>query len=94
METLQVELDLPRDLLGALNVTENELGPRLKTLIALELFREERISSGKAAELMEISKTKFIDLLDRHGISYFTERPEEIESQLEAMRDKFGDDPS
>lgn len=94
METLKVELDLPRDLLGALNVSKSELGPRLKTLIALELFREERISSGKAAELMGISKTEFIGLLDRHGISYFTERPEEIASQLESMRDKFGDDSS
>lgn len=93
-KTLRVELDVPRDLLGALDVTEDELGPRLKKLIALELFREERISSGKAAELIGISKTAFVDLLDRHGISYFTERPEEIASQVEAMREKFGDDSS
>ena len=43
METLRVELDLPRDLLGALNVSEKELEPQLKELIALELFRQERI---------------------------------------------------
>ena len=89
METLQVELDLPRDLLGALNVTENELGSQLKKLIALELFREERISSGKAAELLGTSKAEFIDLLDQHGIAYFTETPEELESQVEAVREKL-----
>ena len=50
-ETVRVELDLPRALLGALDVTESELEPRLRALIALELFREQQISSGKAAEL-------------------------------------------
>lgn len=48
-DSLTVELELPRDLLGALEVTEQELEAELKRLIALELFREERISSGKAA---------------------------------------------
>jgi predicted HTH domain antitoxin len=94
METLQVELDVPRDLLGILNVTEEEAGPHLKKLIALELFREERISSGKAADLLGISKVEFIDLLDQHGIPYFTERPEEIASQVEAIREKVGEDSS
>lgn len=84
-----VELNVPRDLLGALNVTEKELGPHLKKLVALELFREERISSGKAAELLGISKAEFIDLLDRHGISYFTETPDELAAQVKAVRKKL-----
>lgn len=91
MEHVTVELELPRDLLGALRVTEHELGPELKRVIALGLFREERISSGKAAELLGLSKAEFIDLLDRHGIAYFTETPEELEAQVETLRDLFGD---
>ena len=61
MERITVEFDLPRDLLGVLRVTEGELGPELKLLIALELFREEKISSGKAAEVVGLSKSAFID---------------------------------
>jgi predicted HTH domain antitoxin len=87
--TIRVELDLPRDLLGALNVTENDLEPRLKRLIALELFREQQISSGKAAELLGMSKAEFVDLLDRHGITYFTETPDELTAQVEAVREKL-----
>lgn len=60
MERITVELDLPRDLLGVLRV-KDELGPELKLLIALELFREEKISSGKAAEVVGLSKSAFID---------------------------------
>ena len=65
MERITVELDLPRDLLGVLRVTEDELGPELKLLIALELFREEKISSGKAAEVVGLSKSAFIALFLR-----------------------------
>ena len=51
MEHMTVELDLSHDLLGVLRVTEGELGPELKLLIALEPFREETISCDKAAKV-------------------------------------------
>lgn len=94
MERIEVELELPRDLLRVLYVTEKELGPKLKLLIALELFREEKISSGKAAEVAGLSKSEFIDELDWRGIPYFTETPEELEAQLEDLRELFGDSSS
>lgn len=89
MEPLTVRLELPRDLLGALDVAEEELEPRLKTLIALELFREGRISSGKAAELLGRSKAEFIGLLDQHGIAYFTETPGELAAQVADVERKI-----
>ena len=94
MERIKVEVELPRDLLRALHVTEEELGPKLNLLIALDLFREEKLSSGKAAEVAGLSKTEFIDELDRHGISYFSETPEELEAQLGDLRELFGDSSS
>ncbi len=82
MDTLTVAMTLPRDLLGALDVPQIRLEAKLRELIALELFREERISSGKGAELLGISKWEFIRLLNKHGISYFTESPEELEAEV------------
>lgn len=52
MHTMTVSLDLPRDLLGALDVPLTDVEVRLRELIALGLFREGRISSGKGAELL------------------------------------------
>lgn len=89
MERLTVQLELPRDVLAALDISEAELEPRLKMLIALELFRQGRISSGKAAELLDISKVAFIQLLAHHDIPYFTETPEELDAQLTAVRGKL-----
>jgi len=91
MERITVELDLPRDLLGVLRVGEDELGVELKKLIAFELFREKQIPSGKAVELLGISKAEFVDLLDQHGIAYFTETPEELAAQMNDLRELFGD---
>jgi predicted HTH domain antitoxin len=89
MEQLTVQLEFPRDVLAALDITEAELERRLMTLIALELFRQGRISSGKAAELLTISKAAFIRMLARHDIPYFTETSEELDSQLTAVRGKL-----
>jgi len=82
MERITVELDLPRDLLGVLRGTEEELGAELKLLIVLELFREEKLSSGKAAQVAGLSKADFIDELGRRGIPYFTKTPEDWKRSL------------
>jgi len=85
MSTLTVALELPRDLLGVLDVPRARLMSRLLELIAVGLFREGRISSGKGAELLGISKLEFIQLLARHGLFYFTETPEELTSEVAAL---------
>lgn len=85
MNTLTVTLDLPRDLLGTLDVPRERLESRLRELIALELFREGRVSSGKGAELLGLSKLEFVDLLAQHRLAYFAELPEELASDVAAL---------
>ena len=82
MTTLTVDVELPRDLLAAMDVSEPALPRRVKELLALELFRENRISSGKAAELAGLTKYAFVQLLSQHGLSYFTEGAEELAAQV------------
>jgi len=89
MHTMTVSLDLPRDLLGALDVPLTDVEVRLRELIALGLFREGRISSGKGAELLGVSKMDFIRLLSRNQLPYFTESPEELESNLAVLETLF-----
>lgn len=91
VNTLRVKLELPRDLLSALGVPETEMEARLCELIALELFREGRISSGKGAELLGISKLAFVQLLSRHGIDYFSETPEELEVEVAVLDQLLAD---
>jgi predicted HTH domain antitoxin len=82
MSILTVNLKIPRDLIGALDVPETQLEAQILELVALELFRQERISTGKGAELLKISKWEFIQLLAQHDIPYFTESADELAAEV------------
>ncbi|PZO40409.1 MAG: hypothetical protein DCF21_08895 [Leptolyngbya sp.] len=82
MNDLTVSLQVPRDLLGTLDVSEKQMAGQLLELVALELFRQGRISTGKGAELLGISKWGFVQILSRHTIPYFTDSPEELELEV------------
>ncbi len=86
MSNLSVNLQLPRDLLAALDIPEAQLEARILELVALELFRQKRISTGKGAELLGISKWEFIQLLAQHNISYFTESPDELAAEVSTAK--------
>lgn len=88
MKAIRLEIELPGDLLSALNVAPESLPQKAKEWIALELYREGQISSGKAAEIMNLSKGQFIDLLTRHDIPYLDLPAGELKSDL-AILDAF-----
>ncbi len=51
MQTVRV--DLPSALLRAANLEERNLSQEAARLLALELYREDKVSLGRAAELCE-----------------------------------------
>ncbi len=70
MNAVKIEVELPSDLVLALNVEPSELGRRAREWILLELFQEGVISAGKAAEVLGTTKSGFLQLLDLHGLPY------------------------
>ncbi|MFN8473988.1 MAG: UPF0175 family protein [Anaerolineae bacterium] len=84
MDTVTVQVELPRDLLLALNVPTSEAGRRAQEWLTIELFREGQISTGKAAEILGITKTQFILLLAQRDIDYLDMSPDELMSDIEA----------
>ncbi len=86
MDTMTVALHLPRNLLGALDIPQEQLAEHLQTLIAIALFREGKISTGKGAELLDISKLAFVQLLAQQDVTYFTELPEELVNEVTQLR--------
>jgi predicted HTH domain antitoxin len=83
MNMMTVSVDLPRDLLGVLEVPESHVAQQVRELIAMELYREGRISAGKGAEMLGMPKRMFIQILAQHGLSYFTELPGELKEQVD-----------
>ena len=92
MSAIKVEVELPQDLVVALNVDPSTLGQRVKEWTLLELFQEGVISAGKAAEILGTSKEGFIALLNLHGLPYLVTEPEELSGDLEVAL-KAGSSP-
>lgn len=84
MSALKIQIELPRDLMAALNIPESDLGRRAKEWVVLELFQEGEISAGKAAEILGMPKARFLDLLDLRKLPYLDASPEELASDLAA----------
>lgn len=70
IDTFQVQIALPRELLVALDISTLEATRRAQEWVILELYREESISAGKAAEILGMSKLEFIELLNSREIPY------------------------
>jgi predicted HTH domain antitoxin len=63
-----VKVELPSALLKAANLEEGNISQEAARLLALELYREDRISLGRAAELCQTPLAAFMDFADKHGV--------------------------
>ncbi|MFQ5455631.1 MAG: UPF0175 family protein [Nitrospirota bacterium] len=62
-----------------------------KELTTLELYREGEISSGKAAELLDMERFEFIRHASRLGIPFLDLTEEELERDIERSKTVSGD---
>jgi predicted HTH domain antitoxin len=68
-----------------LGLDQNEVQRRVTEWLVLSLYTEERISSGKAARLLGISRVEFLALLQARGIAYIDYTPQELAEEFEAV---------
>jgi len=79
MET--VRLELPSSLLKAANLEEANLSQEAARLLALELYREARVSLGRAAELCETPVAAFMDFAAKRGVPPLRYSYEDLEEE-------------
>ncbi len=80
--TFEVRVPVP---LVRMGLDQREIQRRLSDWLVLSLFTEGRISSGKAARLLNISRTEFLALLQSHGIAYVNYTPDELAEEFAAV---------
>jgi predicted HTH domain antitoxin len=66
METVRVEL--PSALLRAASLEGGDLSLEAARLLALELYREDKVSLERAAELCQTPLAAFMDFAAKHGV--------------------------
>ncbi len=79
METVDVRL--PSELLKAANLDGNSLSQEAARLLALELYREDKVSLGRAAELCQTPLAAFMDFAAKHGVPPLRYSFEDLEEE-------------
>lgn len=80
-----VEVRIPTSLLH-LGLDRDEIERRVTEWLVLSLFIEERISSGKAARLLNMSRIDFLALLCKQGIAYLDYSDDELADEFAAVK--------
>ena len=79
METVRV--DLPSALLRAASLEGRDLSLEAARLLALDLYREDRVSLERAAELCQTPLTVFMDFVAKHGVPPLRYSYEDLEEE-------------
>ncbi len=84
MNSLAFDINIPSSI-TQFGVSKDDIQNHVEEWLVLSLFTQERISSGKAAQLLNISRIEFIERLHRYHINYFNYTDEELFEELEAV---------
>jgi predicted HTH domain antitoxin len=83
---VDIQLQLPKELVKAVEAPNTQLEQTLWQKIVLELYREETISFGKACELLGLTKWEFTDLLREKDVP-LSYSADDLEEDLQALKD-------
>lgn len=75
-----VNVALPADLVRAAGFDTSKTSTDAARLIALELFREDAVSMGRAAELCATPLAAFMEFAASHGVAPLQYGPEDLEN--------------
>jgi predicted HTH domain antitoxin len=84
MSETVLEIKVPSRLLQ-LGIGRDEAQQRVKEWLVLSLFTEERISSGKAARLLQMNRLDFLALLRAYNIAYLDYTEDELTEEFAAI---------
>ncbi|MCB1157102.1 MAG: UPF0175 family protein [Leptospiraceae bacterium] len=79
----KMEIEIPDNFDMAVGLTKEELNYQIRLMAALKMFELGKISSGKAARLIGITRVDFLDMCGRYRVSIFNYPPEEAIEEIE-----------
>ena len=79
------QVKLPPKLLS-FGFNQTQVQNNITEWLVFSLFTDTKISSGKAAELLDISRIEFLQLLRERGIAYIDYSAQELEEEFNAVK--------
>jgi DNA-binding NtrC family response regulator len=77
---LTVELEVLDEVL--VNLPEEEASAKAKEAFIMELLREHRVSQGKAAEMLVLTRHELFALMTKYQVPVIDLTPEELKAEL------------
>ena len=77
-----ISIDLPDTALASFGKTQKELGREILTAAVVKWVEIGTISQGKAAEILELSRAEFLDILSNYRVSAWQYTKEDLEEVL------------
>lgn len=84
---MTVQLDLEEDFVALLGESDHPVPEAARELIILELYRQGKISGGRASESLGMPRLDFIQYTGKLGIPYFSMTPDEMEEEIARIAD-------
>lgn len=78
--SVNLELDLPEELLATL--CEDDLASRAREALMMEFLREHRLSQGKAAEMLGVSRDALFSLMTKYRVPAVDLTEAELDEEL------------
>lgn len=85
MKTRKISFEIPADLADYLG-EPGVLAAKARRGFILELLRDECISQGKAAHLLEINRWDMLDIMAEYSIPSGPRTAEEMDREIETLR--------
>lgn len=80
-----LKLEVPGELAALLQGLNQPVEQSAKELMGLELYRRGTVSSGKAAELLGMTRFEFVRYASRLGIAFFDMTEDEWKAEAERV---------
>ncbi|MCL5774246.1 MAG: UPF0175 family protein [Firmicutes bacterium] len=77
------EIKVPDELVKFYGVSEELLAQRALFLMVLDLLRQKKITSGKAAQLLGVSRHDILDVMGQYGIPVVNYSSDALEKELD-----------
>jgi len=89
VRTKRLELDLPEELFRRLGEDPEKVKTCLLQALVLDLVRQGEITSSYGAKLLEMNYHDFLALMAAHDVPVISYSPEELDQELEALKEAF-----
>jgi predicted HTH domain antitoxin len=86
MNNQTITVDFPNDILLALNESENDLKERIKIMLAIQLYKIQKLTIGKATQLSGLSRLEFETELSKNKISISSLTEKDVLKDIEKLK--------